>query len=187
MKLASWNIRGVNHPSKQQELRHFLLKHRVDVMGLVEIRVKTHNAGMIGAKLFGHNWGLVNNYQYHPNGRIWLAWNKASIKFEVLHLSAQLITGVVNSGFCTFWLSIVYGFNTRVGRQELWAELASLSATCSLPWLLMGDFNIVLHDDEKKSTAMFDHGSMRDFGDCCQNIQLIDLPHQGMHYTWSNK
>ncbi|KAK9723972.1 hypothetical protein RND81_05G038200 [Saponaria officinalis] len=187
MKLAFWNIRGVNRPSKQQELRHFLLKHKVNMMGLVETRVKTQNAGIIGAKLFGHNWGLVNNYQYHPNGRIWLAWNIASINFEVLYLSAQLVTGVVNTGFCTFWLSVVYGFNTRMGRHELWAKLASLSAACSMPWLLLGDFNIVLHDGENKSTTMFDHRSMRDFGDCCQNIQLMDLPYQGMHYTWSNK
>ncbi|KAK9681949.1 hypothetical protein RND81_10G039200 [Saponaria officinalis] len=187
MKLAFWNIRGVNRPSKQQELRHFLLKHKVNMMGLVETRVKTQNAGIIGAKLFGHNWGLVNNYQYNPNGRIWLAWNKASINFEVLYLSAQLVTGVVNTGFCTFWFTVVYGFNTRMGRQELWAELASLSAACSMPWLLMGDFIIVLHDGEKKSTAMSDHGSMRDFGDCSKTFSSWTCPTRGMHYTWSNK
>ncbi|KAK9705410.1 hypothetical protein RND81_07G054700 [Saponaria officinalis] len=156
MKLASRNIRGVNHPSKQQELRHFLLKHRVDVMGLVETRVKAHNASSIGSKLFGHNWGVADNYQFHPNGRIWLAWNKARTRVDVIHTSTQVIT-------------------------------SSLSASCDMPWLLMGDFNVVLHDDEKRSDAMFDHGSMRDFGDFCQQLQLMDLPSQGMFYTWSNK
>ncbi|KAK9704781.1 hypothetical protein RND81_07G010500 [Saponaria officinalis] len=187
MRLASWNIRGVNHPSKQQEVRHFLLKHRVDVMGLVETRVKVHSAGRIGAKLFGHNWGLVNNYQFHPNGRIWLAWNKTRVRLEVFHLSTQMITGVVNTGSCIFWLSIVYGLNYRAERQELWHDLASLSTGCSMPWILMGDFNVVLRDDEKKSAGMFDHGSMGDFGDCCQSLQLMDLPYQGVFYTWNNK
>ncbi|KAK9705095.1 hypothetical protein RND81_07G033500 [Saponaria officinalis] len=117
-------------------------------MGLVETRVKVHNAGRIGAKLFGHNWGLVNNYQFHPNGRIWLTWNKTRVRLEVFHLSTQMITGV--------------------------------------PWILMGDFNVVLRDDKKKSDGMFDHGSM-DFGDCCQSLQLMDLPYQGVFYTWNNK
>ncbi|KAK9689488.1 hypothetical protein RND81_09G062300 [Saponaria officinalis] len=185
MRLASWNIRGVNHPSKQQVVRHFLLKHRVDVMGMVETRVKVHNDGIIEAKLFGHNWGLANNYQFHPNGIIWLAWNKARIRMEVLHSSAQMITGVVDSGFCSFWLSVVDGLNSRAERQELWHDLASLSSGCSVPWILMGDFNVVLHDDEKKSAGMFDHGSIRDFGDCCQSLQLMDLPYQGVFYSWS--
>ncbi|KAK9668245.1 hypothetical protein RND81_13G044400 [Saponaria officinalis] len=118
-------------------------------MGLVETRVKAHNASSIGSKLFGHNWGVADNYQFHPNGIIWLAWNKARTRVDVIHTSTQVIT--------------------------------------CLPWLLMGDFNVVLHDDEKRSDAMFNYGSMRDFGDCCQLLQIMDLPSQGMFYTWSNK
>ncbi|KAK9689596.1 hypothetical protein RND81_09G070200 [Saponaria officinalis] len=51
-----------------------------------------------------------------------------------------MITCKVISGFCPFWLSIVYGLNYRAGRQELWEDLSLLSDGSSSPWLLMGDF-----------------------------------------------
>ncbi|KAK6773775.1 hypothetical protein RDI58_029013 [Solanum bulbocastanum] len=45
MIISTWNIIGLNQPLKKKELRLFMKKNMVDVMGVVETRVKVHKAG----------------------------------------------------------------------------------------------------------------------------------------------
>lgn len=40
MSLATWNIRGVNHPSKQRAVSRFLSEYKVDFLSLVETKVR---------------------------------------------------------------------------------------------------------------------------------------------------
>ncbi|KAK9715370.1 hypothetical protein RND81_06G160600 [Saponaria officinalis] len=187
MIIATWNVRGINHPSKQQELKQFFLKHKVDVMGVLETRVKAHKFMVVQRGAFSHNWRLEHNYAHHPNGRIWLAWNKANVLIKDVQLSPQMISCLVHVGKVCFFLSIVYGFNTRAGRQALWEELGGFARSCRLPWILMGDFNVVLHNSEKRGVNQVDHGSMADFLDCCQMADIMDLPYRGRMFTWCNK
>ena len=42
-KIASWNIRGFNDPSRQKELRKILLKEEIKVMGVLETKIKDQN------------------------------------------------------------------------------------------------------------------------------------------------
>jgi len=44
MKLLIWNIRGINKPFKQQELRKEIRRLKINVLCLVENRVKEDNA-----------------------------------------------------------------------------------------------------------------------------------------------
>jgi hypothetical protein len=43
MYFACWNIRGLNDPLKQGEVRKLISEHHVSLCGLVETRVKECN------------------------------------------------------------------------------------------------------------------------------------------------
>lgn len=73
MNLCTWNIRGLNKPHKQKELRLFLRKYKVDVMGCLETRVKERKSARIISQV-AREWNVCCNYNAHPNGRIWLLW-----------------------------------------------------------------------------------------------------------------
>lgn len=40
MIIVTWNIRGLNQAHKQKEVKTFLAKNKIDVMGSIETRVK---------------------------------------------------------------------------------------------------------------------------------------------------
>lgn len=44
MIFSSWNVRSLNDPQKCSEVKKFLSMNKVDVVGLVETRVKLHKS-----------------------------------------------------------------------------------------------------------------------------------------------
>ncbi|KAK9665887.1 hypothetical protein RND81_14G143200 [Saponaria officinalis] len=187
MFLSAWNIRGLNAPSKQQELRSFLLLHKVDLVGILETRVKEHNALGVQRKVFPRGWKLVSNYQCHPNGRIWVAWRSARVHLDILGIYDQLVWCLVQNNGVEFYLGLVYGLNDREGRQRLWSLVASLMGGSAAPCLLIGDFNVTLFVADRKSSYAADMASIEDFRSCCASNGLVDLHFTGFTFTWYNK
>jgi len=50
--IVSWNIRGLNWPNKQEEVRSFLHKNKVGMIGLLETKVKIKNVDKIAGNVF---------------------------------------------------------------------------------------------------------------------------------------
>ncbi|GFZ11161.1 hypothetical protein Acr_22g0005590 [Actinidia rufa] len=55
-----------------------------------------------------------------------------------------------------------------------------------MPWLLLGDFNNVLNDDEKSNGLPVTQYEVSDFMKCCYDIGISDLRSTGVFFTWSN-
>ena len=72
-RLCAWNIRGLNWPNKQEDLRLFLHKQQVGFMALVETKIKQANFKSIADRVVP-GWHSSHNLHYSPNGRIWMAW-----------------------------------------------------------------------------------------------------------------
>jgi hypothetical protein len=84
----------------------------------------------------------------------------------------------------TFAASFVYGYNTISARRTLWDGLKSWAS--SGPWLVFGDFNSTLSQDDKYNGAPVSSYEVSDFRTCCSELGLSDLNYTGCHYTWSN-
>ena len=90
MKIGSWNIRGVSRPFKQKELRLWINRNHLCLVGVLETRVRERNATQI-INSIAPSWHSITNYNQHVNGRIWLLWDPAVIAVRPLQLSAQMI------------------------------------------------------------------------------------------------
>lgn len=55
------------------------------------------------------------------------------------------------------------------------------------PWLLLGDFNIVLNMLERISYVDPPYADINEFVECVQKAHVHDLPRTGCFYTWCNK
>lgn len=62
-----------------------------------------------------------------------------------------------------------------------------LSTQSSLPWLIDGDFNEILSNDEKKGGLLQFSALMDAFRDGLSNCELHDLGFTGAPFTWSNQ
>ncbi|GAA0179361.1 hypothetical protein LIER_42214 [Lithospermum erythrorhizon] len=51
-------------------------------------------------------------------------------------------------------------------------------------WVAGGDFNLVRSVDESNGGNLPDNGGIGEFNDCVHTVGLMDLPHEGCHFTW---
>ncbi|KAL0289913.1 UNVERIFIED_CONTAM: LINE-1 reverse transcriptase [Sesamum radiatum] len=71
-------------------------------------------------------------------------------------------------------------------RRNLWEELVKLSNQ-DAPWIVGGDFNVILHPNENQGGDIHRMGPMDDFYDMITDTGLIDAGFEGEPFTWTNK
>ncbi|XP_021991390.1 uncharacterized protein LOC110888159 [Helianthus annuus] len=96
-----------------------------------------------------------------------------------IHLKAES-----KSFFCSF----VYAENKYQDRRTLWDDLCKHNNLAhDHPWVVLGDFNAALNmEDCLYGTSSYTIG-MREFFDCIQVVELVDVKSHGLHYTWNQK
>lgn len=83
-------------------------------------------------------------------------------------------------GECT----AVYGSPIPNKRTELWESLRKLKAGVSAPWALIGDFNALLHADEKRGGVRFCSSSHNAFVRVVEDCEFLDIGFEGPRFTW---
>ncbi|XP_074378640.1 uncharacterized protein LOC141720187 [Apium graveolens] len=71
-------------------------------------------------------------------------------------------------------------------RETLWADLVRLSSLITLPWVVSGDFNCILHTDEVLGGREQWSPDMTAFKDCVSKSGLDNIPTLGSLFTWWN-
>uniref|UniRef100_A0A2N9J896 Endonuclease/exonuclease/phosphatase domain-containing protein n=1 Tax=Fagus sylvatica TaxID=28930 RepID=A0A2N9J896_FAGSY len=119
-------------------------------------------------------------------GSILLMWDKMVFDKIDSHLSTFSVSctwkGVVD-GFdwsCTG----VYGPIVESSKGAFWVELDTIRQKWTVPWCIMGDFNVVRFPSERLGCNSFSL-SMLAFPDFIESSYLVDLPLEGGSYTWS--
>uniref|UniRef100_A0A803PR18 Endonuclease/exonuclease/phosphatase domain-containing protein n=1 Tax=Cannabis sativa TaxID=3483 RepID=A0A803PR18_CANSA len=154
-KILSWNVRGINNQHKQHEVKQFIAKNNVGLVGLLETRVKAPSLGALYVRMFS-NWCFTANNAWHKGGRIAVAWNPLSFMVDILRCSSQLIHLEITTidKRNKFLVTFVYGFNKEEERRRLWTELDELKT--NEPWIVLGNFNDILEKSERIE-GLFDH------------------------------
>ena len=151
INLAFWNIRGLNAPDKQQEVRSFIRNNNVNICAILESHVRLESLRPTCERTFGR-WAWVSNQDFCDYGtRIIVAWDSNYADIMVLEMHGQFIhCEVCIRGLQQgFFVSFVYGANRGSERGALWSGLRKFKAIMGdKPWVVAGDFNSLLfpHD-----------------------------------------
>jgi hypothetical protein len=93
----------------------------------------------------------------------------------MLHFSTQgihvQITSLVQQ--FSFTATFIYGFNTITVRRALWEDLRSWGMDS--PWLLLGDFNSILSQEDTHNGEPISTYETSDFRECCSDLGIADL------------
>ncbi|XP_059623114.1 uncharacterized protein LOC132266277 [Cornus florida] len=81
--------------------------------------------------------------------------------------------------------SDVYGPVDDCERLALWEELSVVKGLWSLPWCVVGDFNVVRSPSERSIGGQWTPAMMQ-FSEFIDGHELIDLPLEGATFTWSS-
>jgi len=107
--MVRWNVRGLNWPNKQEDVKLFLHTNKVGLVGLLETKVKPPTVDHIASKIF-MGWKWQHNFYLKPKGRIWVAWKPAAYHLEVLQVTEQMVHGKATE-LCSNKKKILHHYN----------------------------------------------------------------------------
>ncbi|XP_043697169.1 uncharacterized protein LOC122647945 [Telopea speciosissima] len=72
-------------------------------------------------------------------------------------------------------------------RRELWRDVITLASNISIPWVALGDFNVVRQQSEKLGGDPVRQEAVDNFNSFIFDTDLIDLKWKGELFTWNNR
>ncbi|XP_030479434.1 uncharacterized protein LOC115696684 [Cannabis sativa] len=78
----------------------------------------------------------------------------------------------------------LYGEPNRHLRHHTWTLLRTMAGESNLPWCIIGDFNNILSNEDKKGGRPYPSSLLTGFQDTVNDCNLIDLELKGYPYTW---
>ncbi|XP_049413166.1 uncharacterized protein LOC125876094 [Solanum stenotomum] len=96
------------------------------------------------------------------NGKIWYFW-KDEWMGSILLDTIQQVTIQFKHNNKEFIISVVYAMCNASERLELWEELESIVERVQCPWIIEGDFNVILNEEEKLGGLEFSPNEAIDF------------------------
>uniref|UniRef100_A0A453F1H8 Endonuclease/exonuclease/phosphatase domain-containing protein n=1 Tax=Aegilops tauschii subsp. strangulata TaxID=200361 RepID=A0A453F1H8_AEGTS len=131
------------------------------------------------------------DYTYLPaqgtRGGILLAWKSSTVTITAPLLTMNALTAKVTTATgAPWWLSVVYGPQEDADKIAFMQELRDVRASCPGPWMVCGDFNLILRDEDK-SRGNLNRRMMGRFRRLTNDLMLKEVYLNGRRFTWSNE
>ena len=186
--VLNWNVRGLNNRARRQVVKDMANDNACTIAELQETKLAVVNSvdvtEFLGAR-------FSNQFAYLPanntRGGVLLAVDEDyyTITQSVCHQHS--ITVHLSSKQCVsdWWITVVYGPQGEQEKVEFLAEVRSIRTTVGDKWLLLGDFNLILHATDK-SDEILNRRLMAEFRNTVNFLQMKELSLRGRRFTWSN-
>ena len=174
MSALAWNCRGLGNPLTVKTLQKFVKEKDPTLVFLMETKFKKTKMDGIKRKIERH-YGLVVPSRNRGCG-FTLLW-KNTLQVEPLTNSLRHIDMIVNeeAGKKRWRFTCFYRNPEMCKWEESWTLIRNLSNRCDLPWVIIGDFNELLHNNEKEGGNARLEGQMKFFRDTINCCELRDL------------
>lgn len=91
------------------------------------------------------------------------------------------------AGELKYWCTGIYAWNTLKERKNLWGDIEKIEPNQNEPWIIMGDFNNVLRENDRLGGKVVMEAKYEDLASMMEKMDLYEKDSQGDHFTWSNK
>ena len=107
--------------------------------------------------------------------------------FDNFQYNANFLTGLVHTKVGDpWWISVVYGPQSDEEKSQFLLDLDARCAGCPGPWMLLGDFNMILRAAEKINNNL-NRTMMNRFRQFVDDQELKEMYMHGRKFTWSNE
>ncbi|KAL5546642.1 hypothetical protein UlMin_006329 [Ulmus minor] len=184
MSILSWNVCGLGNPRALTFLRNLIRSTSPRMAFLCETRLTNSNSDRIRRLLSFNNCFPVN--RHGTGGGLMLLWqNEWDVSIQS-YSSSHIDATIISPDNFTWRLTCFYGNPHRELRKFSWELLHRLSSLSNLPWLVVGDFNEIACDEEKRGGPPRSLTAMINFSHALANCSLHDLGFKGPQFTWNN-
>ncbi|XP_019184584.1 PREDICTED: uncharacterized protein LOC109179530 [Ipomoea nil] len=182
MSMLSWNCRGLGNPWTVREVVDMVSRKQPDFVFLMETKVARDHAERLRVTMGFEGLFYVDNDGL--SGGLALLWKKNSTARLLSYSKNYVDVEVTMAGYPHWRMTCYYGFSQRNRRAESWDLLRTLAAKSDLPWIVVGDFNDLLYQYEKRGGNPHPNSLLRGFGETLEDCGLAQLPMVGYPYTW---
>jgi hypothetical protein len=120
-------------------------------------------------------------------GGILLAWDSTVLSVTNIVLDSFSLTGHVKMlDQKNWWITVVYGPQEDADKIQFLQEVTERRSLCPGPWILLGDFNLILRASEKNNENL-NRPMMNRFRHFVSNLELKELYMHGCLFTWSSE
>ncbi|XP_015160507.1 uncharacterized protein [Solanum tuberosum] len=128
----------------------------------------------------------MNYVNYNVNGQIWV-FVREHVHVGVISDSEQQLTlQLTLEDGAQILASAIYVKCTATERMLLWGDIYSISRDFTIPWMVGGDFNVILGEEEKIGGLPVYPQEYEDVGECLTSSGLEDVNFSGNPFTWWN-
>jgi endonuclease/exonuclease/phosphatase family metal-dependent hydrolase len=154
----------------------FLCETRQNKNKVHRLRHRLGLKGFAGVSSDGQSGGLA------------LFWHE-SLDVEIKIINERIIDACVRVSLSSepWRLTCIYGEPRVENRHRMWEALRGLKEESNLPWMIMGDFNEALWQEEHFSHTPRSERQMEAFQDTLAYCDLTDLGFAGVPCTYDNK
>ncbi|XP_025702728.1 uncharacterized protein [Arachis hypogaea] len=186
MKILMWNCRGLGRPLTVHNLKGIIRSHSPEIVFLCETKNPSRS---VEQKLRGcgfKDWSLVN--PEGTAGGLVIAW-KEGLEVTVINSNHFFIAIIVkdkvtNHDWCL--LGVHLSTNDQI-RSQQFGELSLILQQVHGEVAIIGDFNTITNQREKKGRNEKSPASMACFNNFFNDCELVDIGMIGRPFTWSNR
>lgn len=178
-----WNLRGLNNPNKQKELKKVIQEQKAGLCCLLETKIKNDKFSEVYRNMC-KDWCIATNFTCCKGGKILLAWLSDLFQVTILNTHSQYIHIKITNIALNFQFhcTMIYGVSNLKGREELWNDLKLISDQIQGPWVVTGDFNNPLNFEDRIGRPI-SHSEVDGLRECVYHNGLQDLKATGCVYT----
>ncbi|GKV27974.1 hypothetical protein SLEP1_g37084 [Rubroshorea leprosula] len=182
MSFFCWNCRGLRNPRAVRSLIELVGLKKPIVVFLSETLLDKKGMERVRRRLGFQNCFTVA--RVGQSGGLAMLWH-STVKLSLLSYSQNHIDMEVDGvGTCKWRFTGYYGHLERQNRRKSWELIRELASHSTLPWLISGDFNDLLHADEKRGGQPQPDWMLQGFQEVIDNCCLIELRMVGGMFTW---
>ena len=187
MNYLIWNCRGAQKPSFHNYIHDLTQKYDPAIFVIMETKLGGNRAKLVTDRLPFD--GAIHTDTIGLSGGLWLLWNTDKVAVEELAKTEQEIhvEVKVRASNLSWIFSAIYASPRLEDRFILWNNLSKVAELHNKPWVMAGDFNEPLTDEDKFGGRGVSVNRSLAFKDCLDDCNMVDMGFNGPRYTWTNK
>ncbi|XP_073357859.1 uncharacterized protein [Aegilops tauschii subsp. strangulata] len=185
MSLLCWNCRGAGKSATVRELRDLTRQHATSITCILETKIEGSRVeNLIGSLGYNKSFAVRSSGR---SGGLGIFWNE-EIKLEVVGYSEYHIDVIVDEMVdIQTRVTFVYGEARTNECYKMWDMLHGIAGTSTMPWLVLGDFNEVIHAHEHDGVGNRNQAQMDLFRDALDTCGLSNIGYSRKSWTFEKR
>ncbi|GJV40134.1 RNA-directed DNA polymerase, eukaryota, reverse transcriptase zinc-binding domain protein [Tanacetum coccineum] len=181
---------GICDSLRQNDVINLIRDNGIHKCGIIETQLRKKYVNNVCDRVF-ENWDWVSNSVDSRKGcRIVVGWDLVVSVVQLLSQNSQAMHFMVKriNDSEWFYVTFIYAETNVKDRKWLWNNLKEHNVIVNkCPWVLLGDFNVILHLNESTNGLNVKNFGLSEFKECIKELEMEDICSNEVFFTWIQK